>query len=1079
MCFLFLGLLLWLLARPTYAQTLAWQSAIAAAGDVQVQASTTDGVGNVYLAGGFAGTATFGSVTLTTTNPQEAFVARWNATSGFVWAIKGTGSATTGRNLATAIAYSSSILFVAGNFTSSTLTLGSSTTTLTNAQAGTSDIFVARLSTSGGVSGGYPKRAGGTGNDYATAICTYLNTYFYVGGVSGGNATFDNYTLAPAGGFIARYYGYVSPSPLPISPAPVVSAGAAVNALYYASSSVYAAGTFNSAAATVGGSVLTSAGGDDVFVTKLNYLNLLTMNWTRQAGGSGNDVARSLLVSGSNVFVGGSYQSPGITFGTTSLTNPGVANLFVSKLLDAGTSATYAWALQNGGTSTDASNSANALAQYGSSVYVAGAFSGTATFGSQSLTSAGGSDVLLAKIADTGSSASFVAAQQAGGAGADYASGLGSLNARTVYATGQVTAPASFGSTSLGAGAGVRPGFVATLADQAPFLSLVAPNAGAVGTTVTLYGQGLSGTTAVTFAGASTNVVTTGFTVNAAGTQISGVVVPAGAQSGLVNATNALGTSNGVVNFTVLTTPNPAPAWQRVMAFDNSSLIRWAMPAAGGLVVVAGEFSGSITLGSNTLTSAGSRDLFVAKFDPATGSYLWAVRAGGAGDEDIYGGLAVNGNNIYLAGQFYGASITLGTTTLSGMGYSGYIAKLTDAGGSASFTWAQLIDDNSTVFVEALTVSGNNVYVGGDFTGTALTIGSTTALNSNASYDDGYVVKLTDNGGTASFIWAKGIGEVDYSTINVYGLSVNGPVVYVSGGFSGTLNFNGSIPSITSVGSTPGSPGSQDMAVIRLLDSGSGAGITAAVPAGGAGYEFVTGMSRQGNVLYVSGTNSSPTWTGATVTGAGGGFVAKVTDTNGTLSVGWVQLVSGRVYQTAPNGTGLYAASSLVGTGNFNGTPLQSAGGSDGLVLRLADGGSSVSVSWAQAAGGLGADFFQALALAGGRVVVGGSVTPAAAFGSLVVTAPAGLAVGAIGILADPALLAAMPSQLREPLSLFPNPAHGQATVRALMGAETLRLFDLLGREVRHYPVPAGTTEAVLDIRGLPAGLYVLRSALG
>ena len=456
------------------------------------------------------------------------------------------------------------------------------------------------------------------------------------------------------------------------------------------------------------------------------------------------------------------------------------------------------------------------------------------------------------------------------------------------------------------------------------------------------------------------------------------------------------------------------------------------------------------------------------------------MRAGSADDEDIYGGLAVSGNNIYLAGQFYGQSITLGATTLAGAGYSGYVTKLTDAGNSASFTWAQLIEDNSTVFVEALTVSGNSVYVGGDFTGTALAIGSATALSNNASSDDGYVAKITDNGSTASFVWARGIGEADGSTINVYGLSINGSVVYVSGAFYGTLNFNGVAPTITSIGSVPNSPGPGDMAVIRLFDSGPGAGLTSAVRAGGSGTEFVNSMSWQGSVLYVSGSNGSPAWTGATVTGAGSGFVAKVTDTNGTLSVDWVQLISGRVFQTAPNGTGVYAAATLFGTSNFSGTPLQSAGGSDGLVLRLADGGGSVSVAWAQAAGGLGTDYFRALALAGGRVVVGGSVTPLAAFGSIVLTSPENITVAALGVLADPALLGTQQGQPREPFALYPNPAHDQATVRTLAGpAESLRLSDVLGREVRRYTVPAGATEVHLDLRGLPAGMYVLRGNAG
>jgi hypothetical protein len=1070
----FLGILmLCLLGSATHAQTLSWQSAIAAAGDVQVQASTTDGAGNVYLAGGFTGTAVFGTTTLTTTNAQEAFVARWNATNGFVWVIKSTGSATTGRNMATAITFYSSYLFIAGNFVSSTLTLGSNTTTLTNAQVGTSDVFVGRVAISNGAVN-IPKRAGGTANDYATAISSYLGTFYYVGGVSGGNATFDNYTLVPAGGFIACYIGSGT-TPVATSPAPVVAAGAGVNALSYANGAVYAVGRFNSAAATVGGSVLTSNGGDDVFVTKQNYLDLNAVSWTRQAGGSGNDVARSLFVSGSNVYVGGSYQSPNIALGTTMLTNAGVANLFVSKLLDAGSSATYSWAIQNGGTSPDASNSANALVQYGTSVYVAGAFSGTATFGSQLLTSAGGSDVLLAKITDAGTSASFVAAQQAGGAGPDYAIGLSRLDSRTLYATGQVTAPASFGSTSLGAAAGVRPGFVATLSDPAPLLTLAAPNSGLVGTILTLYGEGLAGTTAITFAGTANNVVTSGFTVNAAGTQISGVVVPAGAQSGTIEVATPLGNSNGLVNFTVGT--NAAPVWQSAVAGTGSSSIRWAAPAAAGTVVVAGEFTGTITLGGTTLTSVGGFDLFVAKFNPSTASYVWAVRAGSTGNDDAYAGLAVSGNNVYVAGQFNGQTITLGSTTLTATSpgsLTGYVAKLTDAGASAGFTWAQLIDDGSGVFVEALTASGNNVYVGGDFTGPSLQIGGITVLSNNASQDDGYVAKLTDNGSTASVGWTRGIGSASgpafANSINVYGLRASGSTVYVSGVFYGTVSFG------TTTLSSLNNDG--DVAVARLTDSGTSSSFTGAVQAGGTGPEFVVHMSQQGNALYVSGSTNSAVWQGSSTTGSGGGFVLKVLD-NGTagLSLGWVQLLPSVVYQTVPNGTGIYAATFFGGTVTLGGTLLRTAGAADGLVLRLADGGSNVSIAWARAAGGLYTDDFEGLALVAGQVVVGGRATPLAAFGSNVLAGPIGVTSAVIGVLADPAVLSVAPDLPREPLALYPNPAQDRTTLRLpAASAGPLQLFDAMGREVRRYAAPAGNPEVTLDLHGLPAGVYIVRT---
>jgi hypothetical protein len=59
------------------------------------------------------------------------------------------------------------------------------------------------------------------------------------------------------------------------------------------------------------------------------------------------------------------------------------------------------------------------------------------------------------------------------------------------------------------------------------------------------------------------------------------------------------------------------------------------------------------------------------------------------------------------------------------------------------------------------------------------------------------------------------------------------------------------------------------------------------------------------------------------------------------------------------------------------------------------------------------------------------------------------------------------------PIALFPNPAHGTATLRLPAGAPRLPLvlIDEMGRTVRRYPAPP-TSEAELDLRGLPAGVY-------
>jgi len=78
---------------------------------------------------------------------------------------------------------------------------------------------------------------------------------------------------------------------------------------------------------------------------------------------------------------------------------------------------------------------------------------------------------------------------------------------------------------------------------QVPTLSAVAPQTASPGASLTLTGADLTGATSISFLGVSNNVVSSGFTVNSAGTQITGIVVPVGAQSGPVRVTTPGGTS--------------------------------------------------------------------------------------------------------------------------------------------------------------------------------------------------------------------------------------------------------------------------------------------------------------------------------------------------------------------------------------------------------------------------------------------------------------------------------------------------------------------------------------------------------
>ena len=153
------------------------------------------------------------------------------------------------------------------------------------------------------------------------------------------------------------------------------------------------------------------------------------------------------------------------------------------------------------------------------------------------------------------------------------------------------------------------------------------------------------------------------------------------------------------------------------------------------------------------------------------------------------------------------------------------------------------------------------------------------------------------------------------------------------------------------------------------------------------------------------------------------------------------------------------------------------------FVAKLADAGPTGSFAWAQRAGGSYIDRATALVVSGTSLYVAGSFHgPPTTFGSTTVTNPCAggpVFLGYLASLTDPALpTATAAGRALAPAQLFPNPAHGTATLRLPAGTPPapLTLTDAQGRTVRRYPAPAGA-EAALDLTGLPAGLDLLRGA--
>ena len=256
----------------------------------------------------------------------------------------------------------------------------------------------------------------------------------------------------------------------------------------------------------------------------------------------------------------------------------------------------------------------------------------------------GDGDLDLITANTNGSSASVRLNNGTGtfGGGSDISTGIGASSLAVVDLDGD-------GDLDLATSNTANPSTVSVRLNQpqAPAITSFTPTSGPVGTPLSLTGTYLTGATAITFTGTSGNVVSTGYTV-ASATSITGIVVPFGAQTGVLTVTTQGGTSAAssqpftVVPAPVITsfTPMSGPVGTSVAITGTNLLGTTAVRVNGtaatitgtttannlSFTVAAGSTSGTLTLASpaGTATSAPNPVLRLQ----ATG--------GSGGDKTIY-----------------------------------------------------------------------------------------------------------------------------------------------------------------------------------------------------------------------------------------------------------------------------------------------------------------------------------------------------------------------------------------------------------------------------------------------------------
>jgi hypothetical protein len=195
------------------------------------------------------------------------------------------------------------------------------------------------------------------------------------------------------------------------------------------------------------------------------------------------------------------------------------------------------------------------------------------------------------------------------------------------------------------------------------------------------------------------------------------------------------GYSSPSANFSSLALTNSGGYDFFLAKYDASGVVQWVRRGGGpenvavsrlnGIAVdplghsyVSGVFRGTATFGTQVLSSAGSNDVFIAKYDPA-GAFLWARQAGGIGNENDFGTpIAVDANgNCYISGGYVMNAVFGGIILPNAGDHDVFIAKY-DANGVAQY--AQRAGGKGYDYCRGISVDRNgNCYITGRFTGGA------------------------------------------------------------------------------------------------------------------------------------------------------------------------------------------------------------------------------------------------------------------------------------------------------------------------------------------------------------------------
>jgi hypothetical protein len=245
-----------------------------------------------------------------------------------------------------------------------------------------------------------------------------------------------------------------------------------------------------------------------------------------------------------------------------------------------------------------------------------------------------------------------------------------------------------------------------------------------------------------------------------------GVVVAGSTDANITTAAIANGNAD---SFVAKYDADGNQTWVKQIQTLSSNQANSVSVDASGNVYLGGQVTGTIGAGQ---TNAGSSDAYVAKLD-SKGNVVYEQQMGTSGSDAVAATATTSDGGLVVASTQNGHAI---------------ISKYANGDATTAPVWqVDLGNLQNGGALGGLTVSGNNVYVSGTTSNTALNAGGAASIaNASSGSTDAFVFNLTDNGASAT---ANSVSYVGTGANDRGGAVTVGPdgTVYLTGTTTGTF----------------------------------------------------------------------------------------------------------------------------------------------------------------------------------------------------------------------------------------------------------------------------------------------------